>query len=314
MKTWLPYIACLIILALPRSAEAEAREINYLDAHIHFWDVNVQEGLKNWPGEQNEVLYRTFLPEHYLPQAKKLGITQTVMLQSGRTAEEIRWAIKISEPHADAFPGLVFNLNAALGKDDFDALYAEANKSDRFVGVRTLGGNISPKNEQLDAVIAHLERLAADNKTLDILTFGCRLRDIAALAERVPDLRIMVNAKGKVGYHSLSPDGPSEAWVQEVRQLAKHENIFIKLTGHTMPGVDDPHNPAYFKPYYDKLLEIVGSKRLVWGSNWPTLLNVEESLEMTVKHPTQHLAGLSVQDRRDIFQRNAARFYGTPMK
>ena len=309
MKNRILFFACVLTFLFAVPATAGKQELKYLDAHIHFWDVNVHKGLKNWPGEQNKILYRTFLPEHYLPESRDLGIEQTVMLQSGRTVDEIRWAIDISEPHAEAFPGIVFNFNESIGTDRFDELYAEAKKSDRFVGVRVMGGTITPKNDQFEEVIAHLRMLAKDNMSLDILPFGCKMHDIAKLAEQVPGLRIMVNAKGKVGYHSLSPDGPSEEWIEDMRHLVAHTDVCIKLTGQTMPGTDDPHNPDYFKPYYDELLKLFGGKRLVWASNWPTLLNAEESLEMTVKHATQNFAALSDEEKQDIFFNNAARFY-----
>ena len=68
-------------------------------------------------------------------------------------------------------------------------------------------------------------------------------------------------------------------------------------------------NTEVLRPYVDVLLESFGPKRLMFGSDWPVLLEAGDYLRWTAT-ANELMADVPAEGRGRIFGGNAAAFYG----
>ncbi len=88
------------------------------------------------------------------------------------------------------------------------------------------------------------------------------LAAVATLADREPDLRIVVDHCGNIGA------GAWRRWGPVLLALSRYTNVYVKISalGHLS---DDP---APYDDMHAHVLELIrsfGAARLLWGSDWP---------------------------------------------
>jgi L-fuconolactonase len=75
--------------------------------------------------------------------------------------------------------------------------------------------------------------------------------------------------------HAAKPhirDRQLEPWRSNMRELARRENVYCKLSGLVTEAHWREWRPADLQPYVDVVLEAFGPKRLMAGSDWPVCL------------------------------------------
>jgi predicted TIM-barrel fold metal-dependent hydrolase len=126
--------------------------------------------------------------------------------------------------------------------------------------------------------------------------------DLCFLLERFPKVPIVLDHLGRV---SLS-DGPpyrAAAWLFD---LAGYPNLFLKLTSRTVEqSGEGASRPNQFFP---KIVEVFGSDRIAWGSNFPAHAGPMARL---LHEAQEALAAIGSKDRDAIFAGTAKRLYPT---
>jgi L-fuconolactonase len=126
------------------------------------------------------------------------------------------------------------------------------------------------------------------------------LAQVAGLAKRFPNVRIVLDHLGRPDV----TDGPPYKRAASLFGLAPFENIFLKLTprifGDVQKGQASPES------FFARLVEVFGSDRLAWGSNFPAS---EGKLKDNLTRAKQCLAHLSPEDQSWIFAKTAQRIY-----
>ena len=104
-------------------------------------------------------------------------------------------------------------------------------------------------------------------------------------------------------------DGVISPWREQLRELAKLENVLCKVSGMVTEANHSSWRSADFKPYLDVVFEAFGLDRLMYGSDWPVCLlaGSYEKVFGLVDEYTRQLTGAA---RARFFGYNAARFYG----
>ncbi len=73
--------------------------------------------------------------------------------------------------------------------------------------------------------------------------------------------------------HPGDPKTLDPPWKKNVAQIAKHPNVFMKVSGLIEQVKGDvgksPADTEYYLPVLDHLWEQFGEDRLIYGSNWP---------------------------------------------
>jgi L-fuconolactonase len=128
------------------------------------------------------------------------------------------------------------------------------------------------------------------------------LPQVTMLARRFPNVNIILD-------HLARPDvldGPPYEAASSLFALAPIENIYLKLTPRIFADVKK--GAASADTFFPKLVETFGSKRLAWGSNYPTS---EGTLAANLGKAKAALASLSEEDQFSIFAKTAQTLYPT---
>jgi L-fuconolactonase len=136
--------------------------------------------------------------------------------------------------------------------------------------------------------------------TMCIQTGPVGLPQITALAKRFPNVPIILDHLGRPDVL----DGPPYKAAESLFELAPLESIYLKLTPRIFGDVKK--GKASADTFFPILVETFGSKRLAWGSNYPTS---EGTLVANLDKAKTALKCLSEEDQAWIFGKTAQLLY-----
>ncbi|MGD2218408.1 MAG: amidohydrolase family protein, partial [Gemmatimonadales bacterium] len=141
--------------------------------------------------------------------------------------------------------------------------------------------------------------------TYDILVYAHQLPAALSLAEKLPDQPFVVDHLAK----PLIRDGEVEPWAARMRELAKHPNVWCKVSGLVTEAHWSRWRPEDIRPYLDVVFEAFGPERLMFGSDWPVCV-LAAGYGQVAQLIDDYAACLSPAERDKLFGRNAVSFYG----
>jgi L-fuconolactonase len=294
-------ILCAFLLASQSAAFSQV-----IDCHVHLYTLSRPEGV-SWIKEDNEHLYRDHLPEDFAAVAKEIGVTGVVLVQAGQSLPDNQWNLDVTAAHKDLFRGVVGNLSQVIGTDGFAPLFQKLCLDPRYLGYRLSG---RPQNEMDEAFYDHLKATAKAGKTVDFLLGGYTLKEVAEVARRVPELKIIVDHFGGV----LLDGKPLPAeWVADFKAVAKLPNVYCKVSAlyGRVAEQPAPKDLTFYQEILDLAFVSFGEDRLVYGSDWPvtkTTGDYASVLKLTRSYFEPKGAGVCEK----LFHRNAEKFYAVP--
>ena len=308
----LPFSSCCTQAPLPIEEEP-SDQVQIIDTHIHLYDTNRSEGV-DWPPATDKVLYRPVLTEHFDEVADREGIASTVIVEASSRAEDNQWMLDLVKDNPDRYLALVGNL--PIGTDEFAALLDRFSKDSRFVGLRMRS---RPGGDAFfsDAVWRDLGLLAEKGLTLDVLIHNFTIDEVTEVAERLPDLKIMLNHLGGL---SITEDPLDPEWKESMEKAAQCENVYCKVSGiFQRAGVKPvPKERSFYSPVFKIVFDAFGEDRIVYGSNWPVTDrggSYSEQLGIIRGYFNPPVMRLDDSERgeriaKKLFRENALRFYG----
>jgi L-fuconolactonase len=276
------------------------------DAHQHFWTKDVIVGLFNKLGvplDSVEVIARDFEPADLKPWLDKLGVSQTVVVQVNSTLENTRYFLERADRNdwIGGVVGWVDLADPAVG-ETLDQL-----QHPKLVGFRhQWHDEADPAWNVRPDVLRGLKELARRGLCYDLLVKPREWQYILQVAEAVPELPLVIDHIAKPNIAARQFDD----WVAAMRVAASIPRMHIKLSG--MVTEADPANwkPSDLKPYVEKVVELFGAGRVMFGSDWPVCLLAARSYEEVFGALQICLAGLSEAEKALVLGENARRFYG----
>jgi L-fuconolactonase len=155
-----------------------------------------------------------------------------------------------------------------------------------------------------------LELTADAGKSVDFLIGGYSLKDVDAIALRLPKLRIILDHFGNLRLDG-KPLDPS--WVADFRAVAKQPNVHCKVSAlyGRVEKQPAPKDLAFYRPILDLAFDCFGEDRLIFGSDWPvTGTTGDYASVLALTRAYFDAKGPAVCDK--LFQRNAVKFYAIP--
>lgn len=238
-----------------------------VDCHTHFYDPTRPEGIP-WPGKGDAVLYRTILPKQFLEQAAPLGVTKTIVVEASPRVEDNAWLLDLAAKNPSII-GVVGNLTP--GRPEFAGHLKRFAANKLYRGIRVNHGAVKTGLDQPE-FLADIKRLAELGLELDVNGGPDMPADVARLAEKLPDLHIVINHLANADVDGTEPPG---AWQDGMRAAAKHPGVFCKVSAlveHAKPKSGEkkvPEEVDFYRPILDAIWSIFGDDRLIYGSNWP---------------------------------------------
>jgi L-fuconolactonase len=232
-----------------------------IDSHIHFWDVNRLDYQWMKPGTP---LHRNFLPDDISEQTKMHGVEGYVVIEATNTSPEIAWLLQLVGQNP--------LIQGVVGGIDFTApsvreTISEYAHNPVFKGVRL---NWLQTRDNTAELAPSFQALAAHNLSCDVLNRFDLLTEVEIFAKSHPDVTFIINHMAGA---TFTPGGHTD-WGHALRPLAALPNIAVKVSGFLTACDPKPLEPDTLWAYLETALEIFGSKRLMYASNFPINLLV----------------------------------------
>lgn len=272
-----------------------------VDAHQHFW--SVARGDYPWlTREDYPRLYRDFGPSDLAPLLERARMERSVLVQGAETVDETLFLLSIAE-ETPFVAGVVGWVDFAA--EDAPAQIARLAQHEKLVSLRPMLQDMEDKAWMLRPDLAPaFQALQRHDLKFDALIKPPHLPHMPAFLAKYPDLPIVID-------HGAKPyiaTGEMEPWTTQIRAIAKHGNLYCKLSGLATEA-GESWDAAKLKPYVDVLIEVFGPARLMWGSDWPVLVLAGDYVTWFDAAEALTLM-LSAADRDLIFGGTAAKFYG----
>jgi len=282
-----------------------------VDCHTHFYDPTRPEGVP-WPGKDDDVLYRPVLPKHFLKEAEPVGVTKTVVIEASPWVEDNAWLLELAKANPSVV-GVVGNL--APGQPKFAEHLRRFSTNKLYRGIR-VGDDVIRSALEKPEFMADVRQLAERDLELDAIGPAESAANVARLAERLPELRIVINHLSGV---SIDGKAPPEVWLTGMRAAAKHKNVFGKVSAMVelakLPAGAKraPLDVEFYKPILDATWEAFGDDRLIYGSDWPVTDRLATYREtFTLIHEYVIARGRGAAEK--YFSTNAISAYRWPTK
>ncbi len=333
-------------------------DLPIIDPHHHLWDLRPLMGA--FPEPRHDFLealidnaYYTFDQIHAHATSGH-NVIGTVFMECGafydasrgeemKTVGEVEFVNGVAAQGASGLYGDLRLCAAIIGHADLLAgekaapvLEALGDASpDRFKGIRHQGAwdadpNVlgapfhAPEGLYRDESFREgFKQLGRQGLTFDAWVLEPQLPDVIDLARAFPDQPICLDHCGtplNIASYRGKLHERFDIWRHNIHELAKCENVTIKLGGLAMAfcglpekgpaaGTSSEDLAAMWRPYIQTCIEAFGTDRAMfesnypvdyWGAEYPVLWNA-------FKRITQ---GASADEKHALYAGNAARFYG----
>jgi L-fuconolactonase len=124
------------------------------------------------------------------------------------------------------------------------------------------------------------------------------------LVRQCPDVKFIIDHIGKpfIKGRQLEP------WKSQLRQLALIPNVWCKMSGLVVEADLTRWTPADLTPYIDHVLDCFGPGRVMFGGDWPVILQASQ-IPRWAAVLQEALVALTLDERNHLFHDNAMRFY-----
>ena len=271
-----------------------------IDSHQHFW--NYEPEKHSWIDDDMSVIRRDFLSDDLQKVFAENGVDACVAVQADQTTEETNFLISIAENN-NFIKGVVGWVNLRSESIEEDLL--KYKKYDVVKGFRHVVQAEQDHNFMLrPEFLRGIELLGKYDLCYDILIFPHQLGAALELVKKFPNQKFVID-------HIAKPyikDGFFEGWAVMMREIAKHQNVYCKISGMITEAGYKTWTTEQVHPYMKLVLESFGAGRVMYGSDWPVCL-VAGNYSMVKALVTDFISDLSQEQQNAIMGGNAAKFY-----
>jgi L-fuconolactonase len=235
-----------------------------IDAHHHLWRYSKEE--YGWIAGNMAAIARDFLPQDLQQALSSSGMHGSIAVQARQAIEETQSLLDFAQ-QADVIRGVVGW--APIASPEFPAVLDRFKQFQKLKGFRHV-----VQDEPDDAFLlrsdfnAGISLLKQYDLVYDILIFERQLPAAISFVDGHPGQVFVLDhvAKPRIRERALEP------WRAYIRELARRENVFCKLSGMVTEADWAHWRPQDLEPYFDVVLDAFGPKRLLAGSDWPVCL------------------------------------------
>ena len=271
-----------------------------IDSHQHFWKY---EPVKHsWIDEDMAVIRKDFLPNDLKAVYEENNVDGCVAVQADQTLAETDFLIDLASKN-NFIQGVVGW--ADLRDANIDATLEQYHSQTKLKGWRHVVQGEADHNFLLRSnFVRGISYLEKYNYTYDILVFPHQLGATLEFVKLFPHQKFVID-------HIAKPyikDAYFEGWAVLMKEIAKHENVYCKLSGMITEADYKSWKPEQIRPYMEVILNAFGTKRVMFGSDWPVCL-VAGNYQQVKLLVTNFISQLSTIEQSAIMGENATSFY-----
>jgi L-fuconolactonase len=236
-----------------------------VDAHHHLWDPSRRD--YPWMTGPAAALRIPYTVDDLRAETEAVGVHRTVLVQTVSEVAETEEFLAVAADSGGLIAGVIgwVDLTAPDVADTLARLRA-APGGHLLVGIRHQAHD-EPDPDWLARpdVLRGLSTLADHGLVYDLLVRTRELPASLRAARAVDTLRFVVD-------HAAKPDiagGVVEPWATRLRGLAALPNVACKLSGLVTEAAWSTWTVRDLRPYFDRILPLFGTDRLIFGSDWP---------------------------------------------
>jgi L-fuconolactonase len=275
-----------------------------VDTHVHFWNPQVLtypwlEGLT--------ALQRAFLPVDYAEATAGALVERIVFVECNcRPTQNIAEAA-----YVERLAGEDSRIAAIVAYADLTDVQARDDALEtlsRRPLVRGIRHNIQgepPGFALQPAFIDGVRAVGRSGFTFDLCITHDQLAEASELVAQCPDTRFVLDHCAKPAIRCALV----EPWRTEIARLASLENVCCKLSGLLTEAAPDVWEEEDLLPYASHVVEVFGTDRVLYGSDWPVLTLAGEYSDwyrFTQRFTENWTAG----ERARFYHDNAVQVYG----
>jgi L-fuconolactonase len=267
-----------------------------IDAEVHFWKYGKATG--SLQIRDNKMMRQDYLPSGIALNLQRNGVDACIAVAAEPAEVETRFLaeLALTHPVIRAVIGWIdLNEKNAAGKIEELSSYTAI----KGFKLDTSGEDFPPPGEGV------MQALARHNYSLDLkLSSQTDTPQLNGLIRSFPDQRFVLEQCG-------NPDAkqpPAAAWIQQITQLAKNQNLVCKVSGLFTLGAWKSWKPADFYPFLDILFDAFGPGRLLYASDWPFIL-LSGSYVQWKSLLEKYTERLNDEEKENFFGKNAAQCY-----
>jgi len=271
-----------------------------IDAHQHFWKYDPLR--YDWITDEMKILRRDFLPRDMEPFLRENQITGTVVVQS----EESEMENEFQLANAEKYPfikGVVGWLD--LEADNLEDRLSYYQNFPKLKGFRQPLQGAKQRDKMLRP--AFQRGIGLLNKygfSYDLLILTDQLPYAEKLISAYPDQRFVIDHLAK----PTIKQGILLEWKKAMQGFARYQNVFCKISGMVTEADWKEWKRDDFHPYITTIVETFGSKRIMFGSDWPVCLSAGNYGQVK-QIMNEYFRSYTVTEQADFFGANAMAFY-----
>ncbi|CAM3396601.1 amidohydrolase family protein [Flavobacterium chungbukense] len=270
-----------------------------IDSHQHFWKFDPVRD--SWIDETMQNIQRDFLPEDLQPLLNANEFEGCVAVQASQSEEETHFLLDLASKN-DFIKGVVGWVD--LRNENIEERLQFFSDQKKLKGFRHVVQGEADDFMYGTEFRNGIQALKPFNYTYDILIFEHQLPAAISLVKDFPNQKFVID-------HIAKPDIKSETiytWKSGIEEIAKHDNVWCKISGMVTEADWKNWKPEDLKPYLDVIFENFSVDKLMFGSDWP-VLNVASDYNEVVKTLEDYISKYSIEDQNKIWFENANEFY-----
>lgn len=272
-----------------------------IDSHIHFWDTHKLD--YPWLADI-DLLNTDHVPADVPQSGDTWQIDKLVFVQADCLPEqgiqEAEWVASLADDRIAGIVAFAPLENADRVRETLDKL----RDVPKVKGIRRLIQSEAMGFSTQDNFVQGVQILAEYGFTFDICVKHHQLPDAIELVKGCPNTSFVLDHFGKPDIAGTE----IQTWRKQITQLAEFDNVMCKLSGlvteadHQNWSIDD------LRPYVDHILDAFGSRRLMFGSDFP-VVKLASNYETWLQTALDLTSDLSETEKEMIFYQNAQLFY-----
>lgn len=297
--------------------------IKIVDAHHHLWDLNNKDTKYSWlmvtEGEaffgDYAAIRKNYLLEDYIEDTKNQNIIKSVHVQAehddDKPVNETAWLQNLADTHSSKLPNAIVAF-ADFSKNNVSEILDAHQEYKNTRGIRQILSYNKDEPKYSHATedfmknstwVENFKYIRNRNLSFDIQIYKHQMEDAVNLANKYNDVLFILNHTGEPCYQSKEY---IESWEQNMKKLAKCENVVAKISGL---GMFDPYwTIDSTRIFVEKTIQIFGIERCMFASNFPVdkIFNSFDTYWNSFKEITKNY---SENDKKLLFSSNAEKYY-----
>ncbi|WP_033072901.1 amidohydrolase family protein [Sphingopyxis sp. MWB1] len=294
-------------------------DIAFVDAHVHFWDLDRlrypwltppfdEEG----PNGNVAAIASNYLLDDYLADAAQWNVKGCVHIDAGADAAqalgETEWLEAMASDHG--LPSAIVAF-APLDDPGIERLLERQAAHGRVRGIRQiLNWHPDPARSYTPRDLSGDERwregfglLGKYGLSFDLQCYAGQMPGLAPLIERHPGIPVIVNHMGMPVMSD--PDGITD-WRRGMQALATLPHVSVKISG--MGFIYRDWTAQKIAPLVEEVIDRFGPGRCMFASDTPTD-KLFAPFDYSLRAYHRIAAQYSRDEQHDLFGRNADRIY-----